>query len=462
MPVTFCFIPTMISTKIQHSIEKFHMCNRAAKILVGVSGGADSICLLVALKELGYRVAAAHLHHGLRGAEADGDEEFVRQFAADLAVPFYGKRVTLPMDRGNLEAAGRQARKDFFAGLVADHGFERVALAHNQNDRAETFLLNLLRGAGVDGLTSMEPVVGYIIRPLIETPRLEIEAFLRDRGINWRLDSTNLDSRFSRNRLRLSVIPELTRVFNPSLVDALTHTTEILRDENSVLSALVEAWLAENANRKEGVYVLDSAALAVEPVAIQRRVIRSALKRVRPENPLRDVSFEHVETALGLLKPLQSGKTVEFPGGLTVSRSFDSLVVQSTAEPVVEFEYQLQIPGEIHIPELNRRFRAMIVEDTAALASNSGERVLADGDDLGQYVRIRNWKPGDYYRPVGLPAGKLKKLFQRARIPRNQRHRWPVFVAESSIIWVASFPISREFAPRGRCQRIVAFEASPI
>jgi tRNA(Ile)-lysidine synthase len=452
----------VLPAQIQRSIEKFRMFDRTARILVGVSGGADSVCLLLVLNDLGYNVAAAHLNHGLRGAESDADEQFVRELAERLTVPFHCRRVNLPIARGNVEAAGRQARKDFFAALVAEYGFDRVALAHNQNDRVETFLLNLFRGAGGDGLTSMEPVVDHIVRPLIEVPRSKIEWYLEELGAEWRLDATNLDSGFTRNRVRLNVIPELMRTFNPNLVAAVARTTEILSDENAALAEFVEDWLRRHGAMRNGAYVLDSLTLAAESVAIQRRVVRAALKRIQQEKPLNDVGFDHIEAAIGLLKPQQSGKKVEFPGGAAMSRSFDSLIVELDGEPVEDFEYELQIPGEIHIPELNRCFRATIVEESENFAGYSSERVLADGDDLGQYVRIRNWKPGDYYRPVGLPAGKLKKLFQRARIPRNQRHRWPVFVADSSIIWVASFPISREFAPRGRCQRIVAFEASPI
>jgi tRNA(Ile)-lysidine synthase len=187
-------------------------------------------------------------------------------------------------------------------------------------------------------------------------------------------------------------------------------------------------------------------------------VLRQALKKAG--STLENVTFEHIEAVRELLGPGRSGKRIEIPGGFTFSRSFSSLSVERRAEATPEFEYELQIPGEIHIPEIGCRYRARIVTNDDGKCST--EQVFVDGRDLGPCVRIRNWKPGDYYRPVGLPAGKLKKLFQRARIPRNQRHQLPVFVADSSIIWVASFPVSREFAPRGCSQKIVAFEALEI
>ena len=148
------------------------------RVLAGVSGGADSVCLLLVLKELEYDIAVAHVNHGLRGAESDEDEEFTRQLAERLGVKFFGKRVSLPAEEGNIEAAGREARKEFFAELVREHGFTKIALAHTKNDRVETFMMNLLRGSGSEGLVSMAPVTASTVRPLIESTRQDIEAYM--------------------------------------------------------------------------------------------------------------------------------------------------------------------------------------------------------------------------------------------------------------------------------------------
>jgi tRNA(Ile)-lysidine synthase len=171
---------------------------------------------------------------------------------------------------------------------------------------------------------------------------------------------------------------------------------------------------------------------------------------------LRNVSFEHVEAARSLLGSGKSGKFIQIPGGTQVGREFGDLVFRSPRGPTREYKYELQIPGEVHIPEIGTLFRAEIV-------GKEGYRtgpgcILVDAASIGPCVIIRNWKPGDYYRPVGLPAGKLKKLFQRARIPRNHRTNWPVVVANSTIVWVASFPVSREFVPGGNSQSLVIIE----
>ena len=426
------------------------------RVLVGLSGGADSVCLLILLRELGYEVAAAHLNHGLRADESDHDERFVQTLCEQLQIPLHSTRVRVGDRPGNTEADGRQARRQFFAELAANDRYDRVALAHNRDDRIETFFLNLLRGSGSEGLTSMEPVTGNLIRPLIEIPRVDIETYLREKSQPWCTDSTNADLRFARNRLRLDVIPGLAARYNTGLADALGRTVDILHEENLWMRELASSWLERHGTKTEDSYVIDAEVLSGEPPALQRRLIRLALKRIAVN--LEDVTFDHVEAARELLGPHRSGRLVEFPGDLTIARSFGQLIVQKRTDAAEEFEYELQIPGEIHIPELNRSFRARIAGENDGKSSE--DRVFVDGDNIGPYVRIRNWKPGDYYRPVGLPAGKLKKLFQRARIPRSQRHRWPVFVADSKIIWVASFPVAREFAPCGSSQKIVAFEAA--
>jgi len=440
-------------TQIRNTIQKHQMLSPRDRVLAGVSGGADSLCLALALKELGIEAAIAHVNHGLRGAESDADEAFTQGLAETLGVKFFSKKVAL--SGPNVEAAGREARKTFFNEVCRTNGFSKIALAHTRNDRVETFLLNLLRGSGSEGLVSMAPVTENTIRPLIESGREEVEAYLKEQHQPWRTDSTNFDLNFARNRLRHVAIPKLASDFNPNLIETLARTVEILEGEDTWMRALTNEWLSRNGTKEQGDFVVRVAGLESAPVGLVRRVLRTALRMAG--SGLRDVSFDHIESIRALLEPGKSGKVVEIPGGLVVAREFGRLVFREPAAGLVDYEYELKIPGEIHIPELGKVFRAEIVE--AEANDSLGFRVFVDAESIGPYVRIRNWKPGDYYRPVGLPAGKLKKLFQRARIPRGHRMRWPVIVAGSAIVWVASFPVSREFAPRGRSRKKVAFEA---
>jgi len=445
--------------RIRHTIDKRRMLASGDRVLAGVSGGADSVCLLLVLKELGFNVSAAHLNHGLRGAASNEDESFTRRLAEKLAVSFFSKRVSIV--KPSVEAAGREKRKEFFAELSAEHGFTKVALAHTRDDRVETFLMNLLRGAGLEGLVSMEPVAGNIVRPLIETSRTEIEAYLKDQRQEWRTDETNEDTTFARNRLRHHLIPMLAADFNPKIRETLARTIEIFEAEDDWMRQVTDdVFIAlcrpsTSISRSERDVAFDAIRLASEPIGLIRRIIREAIRRVGSD--LRDVRFEHIEAARGLLDPGKSGKFVQIPGGTQVGREFDDLVFRRAADPVRKYEYKLQIPGEVHIPELGKLFRAEMIIAKESNRTGPG-CVLVDAAAIGPCVIIRNWKPGDYYRPVGLPAGKLKKLFQRARIPRSHRTNWPVVVADSTIVWVASFPVSREFVPGGSSQSLVLIE----
>ncbi len=441
--------------QVRTTIRKHDALGEKDRILIGCSGGADSVCLVLVLKELGCDVSIAHVNHGLRGAASDEDENFTAELARRLGVSFYSRKVRL--DSGNVEAAGRAARKRVFRELMHEHGLTKLALAHTENDRIETFLLNLLRGSGVEGLVSMPAVSGDTVRPLIETRRAQVEAYLKDENQTWRTDLSNFDLALARNRLRQSVIPQLVADFNPKLLETLTRTIEILEGENDWMRAASDHLLAEHGTSGAAAFVLSSGLLEHMPTGLVRRLLRGGLERAGSD--LQDVTFEHIEAARGLLGHSKSGKFVEIPGRFQVARDFDKLVFRRTSPQTTDYDYELKIPGTVHIPELRKIFRAEIVEDTGN-AAGAG-RVFVDGDSLGPYVRIRNWKPGDYYKPVGWPAGKLKKLFQRARVPRRDRSNWPVVVSDSAIVWVALFPISREFAPRGYSQKVVAIEALP-
>jgi tRNA(Ile)-lysidine synthase len=238
------------------------------------------------------------------------------------------------------------------------------------------------------------------------------------------------------------------------LPDAISRTLSLLQDEESWMAELAESWLRENTTEKG----LNAVALSKVPAALARRVLRTYIKT--RSSQLTDVTFEHIEAVRDLLVEGKSGKTIPLPGGLVAAREFDRLALLNGNNIAAEFEYELSIPGTVHIRELGRVFRAERVEFSDAVISGttSPVRVFVDGSRLGAYVNIRNWKPGDYYKPAGWPAGKVKKLFQRARVPRSQRSSWPVFTTDATIVWVASFPVSREFIPDGRCQKIVAFE----
>ncbi len=451
--------------RVAETIRKHRMLGTGKSVLVGVSGGADSVSLVRVLADFGEdlvsRLAIAHVNHGWRGEESDRDQRFVETLAERLGLKVFVQRSVAKVDGAGLENIAREERRDFFKAIAGREGFERIAVAHNREDRCETFFLNLMRGTGRDGLLSMPPVSGPVIRPFIESSRSEIEEYLKEIDQVWRTDTTNLDTRFSRNKIRHDVFPKLQEEFNPRLTAALSRTIDILQREEEWMEQAVTAWIETHGSNDGADLVIEFSGLESEPAGFVRRVLREALRMAG--SPMRDIGFDHIERVRSLLQAEKSGRVIELPGSIGVERNFETLrfFVEDAGCP--EYEYELPIPGAIDVPEIGAVFKARLVQMRASeTCKPNGDRVFVDGESLGRYVKIRNWKSGDCYSPYGLSTSKLKTLFQKGRIPRRNRRQWPVVVANSSIVWVASFPVSRDFVPTRRSRRIVEFEASHI
>ena len=335
----------MLATKILRTIQRHAMVRPAKRerVLIGLSGGPDSVALTHALVELtpklGIELIAAHLHHGLR-AEADDDEAFCRELADALHLPFVAGRIDVASRAKtagrSIEDEARRARYAFLSEQAARHVCDRIAVGHTMDDQAETFMMRLARGSGVRGLSSVYPIVkkenADIIRPLIDVRRHEILAHLEKRGLSFREDASNLDRRFTRNRLRHDVLPYVADELNPKLVETLARSAEILRDEEDFMEARARKAFTETATAtatataavgigKAGISLSVPALHALHP-ALRRRLTRLAVEHVNGDTA--NLTSGHVADVLGLLEDGKSGREVHLPG-LTVERSFDEL-----------------------------------------------------------------------------------------------------------------------------------------
>ena len=361
-------------------------------LFVGVSGGPDSVALLDALVQLGYRPHVAHLNHQLRGAASDADAEFVRQLAGTYGLPVMIESQSVAPD----EDACRQARLAFFERVGAQTGIAKILLAHNADDQVETFLLRLLRGAGPTGLSGMQAdrQIGQVrlIRPLLEVSRGEVLEYLQTRGLTYREDSSNANRRFLRNRIRHELLPLLEREYNPGIRAVLRRTAEILRAE-----------------------------AGDDPVAAQRRAIRAWLG---------EVNFEQVEAIRGLAM----GDEVSLPGGVIVYRDYDGLQKGSAPVPVVG-QWPVNLAGETLIAELGVRF----------IVGEAGERF--DAVALGSGLFVRTWQDGDRFQPLGMTGEKkLQDFFVDEKVPRRQRIRVPLLcAADGRIAWVVGYRLAEPF-----------------
>ena len=430
--------------QVRKTITRYNMLPRASRVAVAVSGGPDSVCLLHTLVELApsleITLSVAHLNHQLRGAESDEDEKFVRELAAALGLPFYRAAANLPANE-NLEQAGRNARRAFFAQLPAD----RIALGHTRDDQAETVLFRLLRGSGLRGLAGIHPVTtsGYI-RPLIDTTRAQVLAFLRTRNIPHREDSSNLDPRFARNRIRASLLPQLARDWNPRIAESLAHLAHLAHDEElwwqTHLDQIAPAILHARAAGIE----IQSSVLTQLPPAVARRLLRRAITQVKGD--LRRVEYPHIDRVLELAAQPEGDGRLRLPG-LDIRRSFDWIRLASAAPRQDFATTQLAIPG-IYAVAPNT---ALHLEVAPHPSTSPKDATLKAAElslrRLPSVLELRGWKPGDHYRPEGQARDqKIKEMFQMERVPSWLRSSWPIVSSGDQIVWSRTFGAAAEFA----------------
>jgi tRNA(Ile)-lysidine synthase len=433
------------------------------RLAVGVSGGADSVALLRALAErsgpLGLVLHVAHLHHGLRGAEADGDLECARTLAAELGLPFHEARVETAVEAGksgeSIEEAARRLRYGWFRKLMASGNVEAVATAHTLDDQAETVLGKFLRGAWTEGLSGIYPMVkfpeGRILRPLLGTARVDVEAYLHALGQGWREDSSNRHLTFTRNRLRHELLP-LLEGWNPRLREHLTQMATLARDEEVWWQAeiarlapqlLMQGRPMRGGGRSAGAgdpasLALDVTRLAALAPAVQRRLLRYAAGQLGAA-----LDFASTEALRILALAGRAGQKCELAQGLGAERTPRELRLgiglpvtarEGAAEAIAE--YCGSIPGEIAAPAFGLRLRIEI----------SGDAAAAEGAAASSPAAIlRNWRPGDRVR-LRYSSGprKVKEVLERLRVTGSSRAVWPVLEVGARIVWMKGVELEPE------------------
>jgi tRNA(Ile)-lysidine synthase len=430
------------------------------RVGVAVSGGADSVFLLHALRELAPRwnlgLSVIHIEHGIRGPASLADAEFVAQLASPFALPFHIRHADVPAMDGNLEQAARNVRQAFYADLIASHAVDRVATGHTRTDQAETVLYRTLRGSGLAGLSGVLPVTGAgLIRPLLEIDRSEIETWLRQHHIAWHEDETNRDCTYARNRLRHEILPLLRDGFNPQLDQALGHLATLARDEEDYWEAELARHLPAIPNHQP--LVLPTSQLTQAAPALARRLVRRALEIVKGD--LRGIDFAHVERVLEMARASEGHHRMQAPG-LDVCRSFDWIRIAGAspaARGVADFSLPLHTPGSVELPGSGTRIVLQVLEKDPSTQPWDRVPCVKVVDELdwqrlrrgapAPSLELRNWRPGDQYRRVGQSkAKKVKFFFQDARVPLWERRDWPIITCDRKIVWARRFGAAAEFA----------------
>jgi tRNA(Ile)-lysidine synthase len=447
----------MLIAKVKETINTYRMLDRGDKVVVAVSGGPDSVCLLSVLhalaKDLELTLHVAHLDHRFRGEESAADARFVAGLAKELGIAATSESRDVPLycaERGlSAQAGAREVRYAFLQQCAQATGARRLAVGHTANDQAETLLMRLVRGAGLSGLSAIPPVRENIIRPLIGATRNDVLAYLQEQGIDFRTDPSNEKPLYTRNRVRHEMLPVLER-FNPRIIETLAAEAVLLRDENEAVEATLPAALQKVLSAEgEAVRIRREEFGRLLP-ALRRRILRKAIELVAGDDAV-DLSWIRTGEALDFMAEAQSGRSMEVPGDLLLEREYDDLVIRAREQETV-FCVPLAVPGETVVPAARLVMETAILDAVADPGADGGNylwQAVFDYDKILLPLYLRNRRPGDRFRPAGM-GGRSKKLqdyFVDEKVPKMRRNAAPLLASEQDVVWIIGMRTDGRFLP---------------
>ena len=418
-------------------------------MVVAVSGGADSVALLdilSSLTNLRLSLVVAHLNHGLRGTESDGDAAFVEELAARYRLHFELRRVDVKelgkQRKLSLEEAGRMARYEWFDTVARSCAARKIAMGHHADDQAETFLLRLFRGSGTTGLSSMRLLTsGRYVRPLLMLTRAEILAYLERRGLSCRHDSSNDETVFLRNRIRHECLPYL-RTFNPAISERLNNAAEILAADETVLETLIDQLFPRISQSDSAGVVLDLKAVRAELPGVRFRLYRRALLILRGD--LARIATNHLKQVDQLVHSSRTQGKQSLPGGFTAMRCYDMLHFLPTGEEQGKEAWEIVIggPGSYALPD-GRTISVRLTAPPESWGSEPSFRACFDPATVPFPWTLRTFRPGDRFQPFGMTGTrKVKDFFIDRKIPLLLRRQIPLLFSGEELIWVCGLRVS--------------------
>ncbi|MCC8161559.1 MAG: tRNA lysidine(34) synthetase TilS [Oscillospiraceae bacterium] len=425
----------MILNIIRQTIIEYSLLKKGDKVLVALSGGADSVCLTHALRnmseELGIELYTAHLNHGIRGEEASRDEKFAKEFSESLGLRCFLKRVDIPRAAKRLgvseETAGRRVRYEFFADLCEEYKINKIATAHNKNDNAETLVMNFMRGSSLKGLCGIPYKRGNIIRPLLGVCREDIEKYCADNDLVYMTDSTNLTDDYTRNKIRHILLPLIQKEFNSNFISTVTDNSSIIKEDSAYLeSKAAEIYLKIVKNG-----TVQISELLSQDISIERRVVRYMLAEMY--NGLGDISSGYVNDILELAKG-RSGAKIDLSDNVTVRNEYGKLIMErGFAESTPDFEYRFSCGSGDIIKEIGKK---VVISRANSRRADGGIYLGIDSD---KDIIIRNRRKGDKFYPSGMTGSKkVKEYFIDNKIPREKRGSVPIVEIDKNIAAVGN------------------------
>ena len=479
--------------QVREAIDRHQLLMSVETVVVGVSGGPDSLCLLHVLScladDYGLGIRAAHLDHGIRGEAAAADARFVEAFCAERGIPCVVEEADVPAlvaERGlSVEEAARQARYAFLGRIARLSAASCVAVAHHADDQVETVLMHFLRGAGLVGLRGMqasslldepgaEDGAGQgspltegrlrLIRPLLQVSRAAVESYCEEHELKPRLDRSNLDNTYFRNRLRHELIPYLEG-YNPNLREIVRRTADVIAEEYKVLRQLVdERWRSVVISESDEAIVYDRG-LRDLPIALQRSLIREGVHRLRCS--LRDLSWVHVDDALRVLRAGKVGTMATLPGGLRLTLCYDVAVlaiegyVSSLKDrPRVRRVVPLSTPGRVSLPDSEWCMVTQVISRDELPqdwdSSYHPDVAYLDAKRLHQELALRPRQEGDWFVPLGFNhRQKVAQCMINAKVPQRDREAMPLLVCGRAVLWIVGLRLDGRYAVRSETEKVL-------
>ena len=481
-----------VLSKARQAIDRHGLLVGGGTVVVGVSGGPDSLCLLHVLSRLsgayGIELHLAHLDHRIRGVESQEDAAFAARLAGEWGLPATIEACDVPQlareSKLAIEEAARQSRYSFLGRVALAVGARRIAVGHHADDQTETIVMHWLRGAGLAGLRGMLPQTKLgemrldaawpdrpaldlkLIRPLLETPRTEIETYCREHGLKPRFDHSNLDTTYYRNRLRHELIPYLES-YNPNIREVLRRSAQVISGDHDFLQAELErVWPAVVSSESGAAITFSLARWRALPTSQQRSTLREAIHRLRKS--LRNINWIHIENALSALRAKPAGTQVTLPQGLMLSIGYhdftvaDEGYVPEVAWPLLLAEsLPVAVPGVTELPDSGWCLEAAIIEredfSEDHLDNPNPWQAFLDYESTGAELVLRQRRPGDRFQPLGL-GGHEKSLHTFMidhKILRSLRGFVPIVASPRHIVWVAGWRVDERAKITAETERIL-------
>ena len=451
-----------IIRKTRSTIAQHRMTMPGDRVIVAVSGGPDSVCLLDVLnrlsQELEINLVVAHYDHGLRKNEDEFETQLVRDIAASMGIPFeVEKAPAMLKDSPSLEERARDARYAFLEKIRNKYGAQKIAMGHNLNDQAETVIMRLFRGSGPSGLSGIPPVRdNIIIRPLIEIRRDEIIEYLKSRGLPFANDSSNSNKKHLRNRIRLELMPMLLE-YQPRLFEHLGTVSNIIRDEDEFLESMASEWIKSNSTEAEnGDISVTVSSIKNLAAPLKNRVIRNLLKQV--DGNIYPMEYDHVVSVLNLLNNEQPQCSIDLPNGITVKKIYDRLNFSLESEDqYTEYSYLIKGHGTYILDAVGQTLMLEEIDNIPdMLRAADPFTAYLDADRVEFPLTARNFRPGDRFVPLGMKGHKkIKNFFIDLKVPSEKRASTPILTCGDKVVWVCGIRIDERFKVTPETKKIL-------